>query len=182
MKLHHAAANTETLTYPQRRAESFRPSSAPRMPRAAHGHRSVQRTAGGAAAPDAECSSVSRCCRPTRDGAVVNSAIDVVQHLREMAETRGVDVARLELVLVNLISNAIKYSDPRKPKRSSKSIWHRATERMSAPYKFVITALAFRIRSRSSTISIVDMPVATASWGTADSGWACPSSTIASAL
>ena len=47
-----------------------------------------------------------------------------------MAETRGVDVivgqplpsitadvARLELVLVNLISNAIKYSDPRKPRR-----------------------------------------------------------------
>ena len=34
-----------------------------------------------------------------------------------MAETR--DVARLELVLVlvNLISNAIKYSNPRKPKR-----------------------------------------------------------------
>lgn len=55
---------------------------------------------------------------------------DVVQQLREMAEARGVDVvvaqslpsitvdvARLELVLVNLISNAIKYSDPRKPKR-----------------------------------------------------------------
>lgn len=55
---------------------------------------------------------------------------DVVQHLREMAETRGVDVVvgrslpnimadvgRLELVLVNLISNAIKYSDPLKPKR-----------------------------------------------------------------
>jgi signal transduction histidine kinase len=55
---------------------------------------------------------------------------DVVQQLREMAETRGVDVmvgqplpnitadvARLELVLVNLISNAIKYSDPRKPRR-----------------------------------------------------------------
>jgi signal transduction histidine kinase len=46
----------------------------------------------------------------------VNSAIDVVQDLREMAETCGVDVARLELVLVNLISNAIKYS-ARKPKR-----------------------------------------------------------------
>jgi signal transduction histidine kinase len=55
---------------------------------------------------------------------------DVAQQLREMADTRGVDVliaqpfptitvdvARLELVLVNLISNAIKYSDPRKPKR-----------------------------------------------------------------
>jgi signal transduction histidine kinase len=55
---------------------------------------------------------------------------DVVQQVREMAETRGVDVivgqplpnitadvVRLELVLVNLISNAIKYSDPRKPRR-----------------------------------------------------------------
>src|SRR5262245_5528114 len=55
---------------------------------------------------------------------------DVVQQLREMAENRDVDVivgqplpsitadvARLELVLVNLISNAIKYSDPHKPKR-----------------------------------------------------------------
>lgn len=55
---------------------------------------------------------------------------DVVDQLREMAEARGVDVrvaeplpaieidvARLELVLVNLISNAIKYSDPDKPAR-----------------------------------------------------------------
>jgi signal transduction histidine kinase len=55
---------------------------------------------------------------------------DVVQQLREMSDARGVDVvinqslpeitadlARLELVLVNLISNAIKYSDPRKPRR-----------------------------------------------------------------
>jgi signal transduction histidine kinase len=55
---------------------------------------------------------------------------DVVQQLREMAEARDVDVvvaqplpsitadiARLELVLVNLISNAIKYSDPSKSKR-----------------------------------------------------------------
>jgi signal transduction histidine kinase len=55
---------------------------------------------------------------------------DVRDQLREMAEARGVDLridrpltalvidaARLELVLVNLISNAIKYSDPRKPQR-----------------------------------------------------------------
>jgi signal transduction histidine kinase len=55
---------------------------------------------------------------------------DIVTQLREMAEARGVevrvanslptvtvDVARLELVLVNLISNAIKYSDPNKPLR-----------------------------------------------------------------
>lgn len=57
---------------------------------------------------------------------------DVVEQLRETAEARGVevrvatplpaieiDVARLELVLVlvNLVSNAIKYSDPAKPAR-----------------------------------------------------------------
>lgn len=59
--------------------------------------------------------------------AVIKDASD---QLREMAEARGVDVrvteplpaievdvARLELVLVNLISNAIKYSDPDKPAR-----------------------------------------------------------------
>jgi two-component system, OmpR family, sensor kinase len=55
---------------------------------------------------------------------------DIVGQLREMADERDVDVrvtgplpavtadrARLELVLVNLISNAIKYSDPAKPHR-----------------------------------------------------------------
>jgi signal transduction histidine kinase len=55
---------------------------------------------------------------------------DVLDQLHEMAQARGVDVrvasplptvtidvARLELVLVNLISNAIKYSDPDKPER-----------------------------------------------------------------
>jgi signal transduction histidine kinase len=55
---------------------------------------------------------------------------DVIAQLREMADARGVDVrvmgplpavtidaARLELVLVNLISNAIKYSDPNKAVR-----------------------------------------------------------------
>lgn len=57
-------------------------------------------------------------------------ATDVIDQLREMADARGVmmritlplpivtiDVARLELVLVNLISNAIKYSDPDKADR-----------------------------------------------------------------
>jgi len=57
-------------------------------------------------------------------------ANDVRGQLREMAEARGVDVriadglpvlmidaARIELVLVNLISNAIKYCDPNKPQR-----------------------------------------------------------------
>lgn len=55
---------------------------------------------------------------------------EVARQLREMAENRDVtirtaddlpvivtDVARLELVLMNLISNAIKYSDPAKPER-----------------------------------------------------------------
>ena len=55
---------------------------------------------------------------------------DVVSQLRDMIEVRGVDiriasamptitidVARLELILVNLVSNAVKYSDPNKPVR-----------------------------------------------------------------
>ena len=54
----------------------------------------------------------------------------VIDQLGEMAEVRGVeiraadglpaitvDVARLELILLNLVSNAIKYSDPDKPVR-----------------------------------------------------------------
>ncbi|MEP6915780.1 MAG: HAMP domain-containing sensor histidine kinase [Acidobacteriota bacterium] len=57
-------------------------------------------------------------------------AREVARQLRDMAELRDVDIrvaddlptvvadaARLELVLVNLISNAIKYSDPAKPQR-----------------------------------------------------------------
>jgi signal transduction histidine kinase len=62
------------------------------------------------------------------DGATV--AREVARQLREMAEARDVeieidealpklviDMARLELILVNLVSNAIKYSDPAKPRR-----------------------------------------------------------------
>jgi signal transduction histidine kinase len=111
----------------------------------------------------------------------VNSAIDVVQDLREMAENRGADVARLELVLVNLISNAIKYS-ARKPKRLVEIDMAPSDRADVCTIRIVITHWHFRIRSRSSTVSIADMPVATASWGTADSGWACLSSTTASAL
>jgi signal transduction histidine kinase len=56
---------------------------------------------------------------------------EVARQLREMAETRGVaiqvgtpmptlviDMARLELIFMNLISNAIKYSDPAKRNRT----------------------------------------------------------------
>jgi signal transduction histidine kinase len=55
---------------------------------------------------------------------------EVARQLREMADARGVeiqvgdgmpslviDMARLDLILMNLISNAIKYSDPAKPDR-----------------------------------------------------------------
>jgi signal transduction histidine kinase len=55
---------------------------------------------------------------------------EVARQLREMADARGIeiqvgdrmpslviDMARLELILMNLISNAIKYSDPAKPQR-----------------------------------------------------------------
>lgn len=58
---------------------------------------------------------------------VATVAWEVARQLREMADWRGVDIevadnlpelvidrARLELVLTNLISNGIKYSDPRK--------------------------------------------------------------------
>jgi signal transduction histidine kinase len=57
-------------------------------------------------------------------------AWEVARQLREMADSRGVeiavdeglpklvvDVARLELILVNLVSNAVKYCDPAKPHR-----------------------------------------------------------------
>jgi signal transduction histidine kinase len=61
---------------------------------------------------------------------VANVAREVAQQLREMADARGVvirvieplpvltiDMARLELILMNLVSNAVKYSDPVKPQR-----------------------------------------------------------------
>jgi signal transduction histidine kinase len=60
-----------------------------------------------------------------------NVAREVARQLREMADARGVqirvpeslpivrvDVARLELLLVNLLSNALKYSDPQKTERT----------------------------------------------------------------
>lgn len=69
--------------------------------------------------------------RPTEQLADVGLiAADVARQLRQMAETRSVEIvvgdslpkivtdpARLELVLVNLVSNAIKYSDPAKAVR-----------------------------------------------------------------
>ena len=61
---------------------------------------------------------------------VASLAKEVARQLTEMADNRGVsirvaddlpviavDVARLELVLMNLVSNAIKYADPGKPER-----------------------------------------------------------------
>jgi signal transduction histidine kinase len=55
---------------------------------------------------------------------------EVLRQLQDMAEVRGVvlraaedlprlyiDTGRLELILINLIANAIKYSDPNKPER-----------------------------------------------------------------
>jgi signal transduction histidine kinase len=57
-------------------------------------------------------------------------AWEVARQLREMADARGVDIvvdeplptllidtARLELILMNLMSNAVKYSDPAKRRR-----------------------------------------------------------------
>ena len=61
---------------------------------------------------------------------VASVAWEVARQLREMAEGRGVDIqvleplpalvidmARLELILMNLMSNAVKYSDPDKAPR-----------------------------------------------------------------
>ena len=61
---------------------------------------------------------------------VASVAWEVARQLREMAEARGVDIqvleplpalvidmARLELILMNLMSNAVKYSDPDKAQR-----------------------------------------------------------------
>jgi signal transduction histidine kinase len=66
----------------------------------------------------------------TQEIELMSIASDVVTQLTEMAEKRGVslrldvppvrmvtDVARVELILVNLISNAIKYCDPAKSER-----------------------------------------------------------------
>jgi signal transduction histidine kinase len=69
--------------------------------------------------------------RPTEQLADIGLvAADVVRQLRQMAEARNVEIivsdslptvvtdpARVELVLVNLISNAVKYSDPSKAAR-----------------------------------------------------------------
>lgn len=62
---------------------------------------------------------------------VATVAAEVARQLREMAEARNVeihveetlpvvriDMARLELILMNLVSNAVKYSDPAKPSRT----------------------------------------------------------------
>jgi len=66
---------------------------------------------------------------------------EVARQLREMAEARGVaitiadelpsitiEVARLELILMNLVSNAIKYSDPAKSIRSVAIECHQPSE------------------------------------------------------
>ena len=68
---------------------------------------------------------------PTRQRIGLDALVgEVVRQLSEMAEVRGVrvvvgadmptlhiDAARLELVLMNLVSNSVKYADPAKPER-----------------------------------------------------------------
>jgi signal transduction histidine kinase len=68
---------------------------------------------------------------PTRQRIGLDAVIgEVIRQLTEMAEVRGVrliagggmptlhiDAARLELVLMNLLSNSVKYADPDKPER-----------------------------------------------------------------
>ena len=68
---------------------------------------------------------------PTRQRIALDAvASEVARQLADMAESRGVaivvedgmptlhvDAARLELVLMNLVSNSVKYADPAKPQR-----------------------------------------------------------------
>ncbi len=69
--------------------------------------------------------------RRSRNVLLPQAAAEAVRQLREMSQANGIDVeiaetipsvevdaAAVELCLVNYISNAIKYSDPRKPKRT----------------------------------------------------------------
>ncbi|MCC7123859.1 MAG: HAMP domain-containing histidine kinase [Acidobacteria bacterium] len=73
--------------------------------------------------------------------------IDVARQLSEMADARGVrfevaeslpritaDAGRVELVLMNLLANAIKYSDPAKPDRVVSVQWDRA----AAPVRILV--------------------------------------------
>lgn len=69
---------------------------------------------------------------PSRQRIAIDSvAGEVARQLADMAEARGVEIvvegdmptlhvdpARLELVLMNLMSNAVKYADPTKPRRT----------------------------------------------------------------
>lgn len=77
---------------------------------------------------------------PTRQRVEVESVVhEVARQLEEMAGARGVtievgaglpslhvDAARLELVLMNLVSNAVKYCDPAKPERRVSVVGHHA--------------------------------------------------------
>lgn len=69
--------------------------------------------------------------RRSRNVLLPQAAAEAVRQLREMAQANGIDIeiaetipsvevdaAAVELCLVNYISNAVKYSDPRKPQRT----------------------------------------------------------------
>ena len=103
-------------------------------------------------------------------------AAEVARQLEEMAASRKVtlriaedlptlhaDPARIELVLLNLVSNAIKYSDPKKPTRSSRSRWRppNPAPRARAPSASVTTdwESTTPIRRRSSTASSAPTPI-----------------------
>ena len=107
---------------------------------------------------------------------------EVARQLREMADARGVeiqvgdrmpslviDMARLELILMNLISNAIKDRDPAKPDRFVRIESARLNAKVTSASWSVTTALAFlrRICRRSSVASSEPMPLETLSWACA---------------
>ena len=93
---------------------------------------------------------------------------DVARQLREMADARGVtlhvdpelgsvniDVARAELVLMNLMSNAIKYSNPAKAERIGRRRARRSLARtpLSSRSATMESASMMRIGSWSSSVS-----------------------------
>ena len=118
--------------------------------------------------------------------AVVN---DVVGQLRDMAEARGVvfevdpdlptlaaDAGRVELVVMNLLANAIKYSDPDKSVRQVTVELPTSLARTPG-CGFVTTASGSRSRSstRSSISSCARIPTSTTSSARKASGWGSPS-------
>ena len=119
-------------------------------------------------------------------------AREVARQLRDMAERRDVeirisetlpiievDVAAVELILVNLISNAIKYSDPSKPERIVQVLGEAAPEAWSIVVEDNGMGIASEHLPRVFERGTARTQSATRSWGPTGSGWAWRSSATA---